>query len=146
MNLYYMVNLLQGNLLTSFGPIIPFLAYYTHQSEGHFSYLMMTRGVFFMVACLIKVTLLKNHNNLNQALWMSSFVTGSGIILFTSSFNPFILTVSMMINSIGFCLTDIYLSIGIMAEGKENSAYYLARAFAWQSVGAIIGPLLVSIL
>ena len=145
MILYYLINLVQGSVFTSFGPIIPFLAYYTGKSEGQFSYLMMTRGIFFMVACLIKVTVLKNQTNLNQTMWASNLLTGSGTILFTLSFNPYILTASMMINSIGFCLSDIYISICMMTEGKENPKHFLAIGYGMQSLGSIIGPILVSL-
>ena len=107
---------------------------------------MMTRGIFFMVACLIKVTLLKNHNNLNQAMCVSSLLAGSGTILFTTSFHPLILVASMIINSIGFCLSDIYISICIMSEGKDNPKRYLAIGYGMQSFGSIVGPILVSIL
>ena len=145
MILYYLINLVQGCIFTSFGPLIPFLAYYTGKSEGQFSYLMMTRGVFFMVACLIKVTVLKNHTNLHQTMWMSNLLAGSGTILFTLTFNPFILTVSMMINSIGFCLSDIYITVCIMTEGKEDPKHYLSIGYGMQSLGSIIGPILVSL-
>ena len=53
---------------------------------------------------------------------------------------------SMIIMSVGICIIDIYIGICILAQGKDDPRYHLSISYGLQSLGSVIGPVLVSIM
>lgn len=146
MILYHITNLLYGVIVYSLGPIVPYLAEETGLTEGHFTYLFIIKGITFMSTCLLKVTILKDHSNLHQAMWIGCLLSGIGTFIFTATRETSLMIIAMIIMSIGVCIIDIYIGVCILAEGKDDPRSHLSISFGLQSLGSVIGPVLVSIM
>ena len=135
---------LNGCVVSSYGPLIPYYSRETSQDENHFSYIMMARSIGVVLGLLLVKYL---------PFYLSSFaiVVGTSLVssaifitntLSLSDFNLFATFVVMAASSILFSGTGIGITFQLY---PDSAAFYVQlRGFVF-GVGAITGPLLVGV-
>ena len=137
--LYFSAFVLYNICFSFYGPLIPYFAEATGQSEGAFSILLVMRGVGFTLGGAIKLCFMKAID-LHKGLGLGCVVAGVGSLLLTLNFHRLWIGSASFFIAIGIFMIDVFGNISVINRSKERkrSSCRLVTP-SWESATCLAG-------
>ena len=140
--LYFLIFFLLGIIITSLGPLFPYLAAMENRIETDYSFLFLCRaGGYIAGSLLIKV--LQKHFTLHRLGFISVFFNAFTLLL-TATSSLTLKGMFVFMFSIGGSLLEIAVNISILETFKAKEVdSWLQAVYGIFGVGGLLGPYIV---